>query len=346
MQDETIEIIGGLLGARFARPSPVPAYLTGGTRFVNARSALAAALTGRKVRTAWIPSYLCESILDPLKASGTPFKFYPVNARLECHDDSWISEVSEDDVVLGIHYFGLLPFPHFGSLSASGACLVEDLSQALFQPRDPAVDFTFYSLRKFLPVMDGGLLFGIIPSEVPQPLDEAEQHSFFGPASAAFFGRGIADRGDDTKFDWFQSFRLGESLAPCGAIAISKTSSWIFDNLIDFESIETQRRLNFRVLHQHLESFSPFENLPNDAAALGYPIVVRDRKALLERLYASRIYPPIHWNLKGIVPSDFRESHLLASSILTLPCDHRYSWPQMEMQLEIVMNHAEHADFP
>lgn len=340
MSDSISNIIGGVIGAQLSVPSAAPRHLADAGYFVNARSAIHAVIAQRGFRQAWLPSYLCDSILIPFNQCGVPFRFYPVDDKLACPDTSWISEVGVNDVVLGINYFGLVPFPHFSRLRETGACLIEDLSQALFQSRDTDADFAVYSLRKFLPVIDGGLLTAKTPDSSPVPLRNAETATFFGPAATAFYGRGLADLGIDGDFDWFGAFRQGEELTPTGPVAMSKASRWIFHKMIDFESIRIRRMRNFEVLQEALRGFLPPTPFAEDAVPLGFPIVVSNRQELLPELYASGIFPPVHWPLRHFLPEAFHDSHRLSDAILTLPCDHRYSMEQMSWQAEIVLKHA------
>lgn len=340
MSDSTSNILGGVIGALQSSQSCRPVHLSEGEYFINARSAIHAIIANRDSRQAWLPSYLCDSVLIPFRQCGIPVRFYPVDASLESSETDWISEVKSSDIVLGINYFGLAPFPHFNRLRDTGACLIEDLSQALFQPRDPDVDFAVYSLRKFLPVIDGGLLTARPPNSLPTPSRDAEDESFFGPAAAAFFGRGLADIGDVEGGDWFGAFRRGEELTPTAPVAMSKASRWILRELIDFKSIEMRRRRNFGILLESLSAFLPLMKIALDRVPLGFPVVVANREELIPTLYASEIFPPIHWPLRHFLPEQFRESHSLADSILTLPCDQRFSVEQMSRLSEIVLKHA------
>jgi hypothetical protein len=340
MSDATSNIVGGVIGANYSTRSCVPVHLVDVCSFVNARSCIDAVIANRSFRMAWLPSYLCDSVLMPFSKHGCSVRFYPIDDTLECSDVSWISEVEESDVVLGINYFGLVPFPHFRILRETGACLIEDLSQALFQPRDPDADFAVYSLRKFLPVIDGGFLAARVPGSFLMPTQEAENELSFGPAAAAFFGRGLADLGVDKIFDWFGAFKKAEGLMPVGPVAMSKASRWIFNQVIDFESAQDRRKRNFSVLKELLGEFHPFQKIMTGAVPLGFPIVVADRRKLLSEFYSAGIFPPVHWPLRHFLPEKYYDSHRLADSILTLICDQRFSVEQMARQSELVVKHA------
>ncbi len=51
---------------------------------------------------------------------------------------------------------------------------------------------------------------------------------------------------------------------------------------------------------------------------------------LREHLLRERIFPAIHWERLPSPAADFPAEHELAASVLTLPCDQRYSGEHME----------------
>ena len=61
-----------------------------GTWVVSGRAALNRILRKvqeRGVRHVHLPAYLCESVLQPVKARGMEFSFYPVDEHLIAHPD-------------------------------------------------------------------------------------------------------------------------------------------------------------------------------------------------------------------------------------------------------------------
>ncbi len=44
------------------------------------------------------------------------------------------------------------------------------------------------------------------------------------------------------------------------------------------------------------------------------PVRVRERDSVRAALFAKEIYPPVHWAIEGVVPTDFKASHRLAEN--------------------------------
>ena len=140
--------------------------------------------------------------------------------------------------------------------------------------------------------------------------------------------------GGDKK--WFQLFREMESEMPVGNYAASLLSIAILETAIDWESVSKKRRENYMILLKQLSDYAIFKDLPDDVVPLGFPICVNNRDKLQQSLFEENIYPAIHWDLKGTVPEQFIESHELSRKILTLICDQRYDYKDMERIIQLV----------
>jgi dTDP-4-amino-4,6-dideoxygalactose transaminase len=119
---------------------------------------------GDNVPCLWLPDYICNQALVPLRETETSLIFYPVDETLApdwaaCEE---LVESTPPDFFTLVHYFG-----YGGPLrqarqfcDAHGAALIEDAAHVL--ARDGGIggagDYTIYSLHKHLPIPDGGLL--------------------------------------------------------------------------------------------------------------------------------------------------------------------------------------------
>lgn len=322
------DVIGGMfalqrcttIDAGHETRSPFP-----GIRLVNASSAiwLALALSGRK--RAWLPSYLCHSVVDAARRAEVEIRFYPVDESLDSADSTWTESLGDTDFALFIDYHGF-PFNRAVVAAArrNGALVLRDASQALLSEPPGEFDFTAYSPRKFLGLPDGGLLEGDLGPGAeqveltPPPGDWSEMALRASIERARFDIRG----GDNL---WFPLFRELAARAPIGPFGMSELSGFLLDHCFDVAETSQQRRDNYAVLAGALSPIALFPELPEGVVPLGFPVRVRHRDRLKQHLISNRIYPPVHWDLEGVVPASFESSHRLSRSTLTLPCDQRYT---------------------
>jgi dTDP-4-amino-4,6-dideoxygalactose transaminase len=338
------KIIGGMFGLpRSLVPSHNPAldqwpFLAAESLgYANARCALYALLSRLTPRRLWVPSYCCPTILQPARVRSIPFQFFAVDGHLQ-PSPAFVEEVVRGDVVLLIDYFG---FPTDAGLSKAlrerGAWVIVDASQALLS-RHVCVDahYVLYSPRKMVEVPDGGILVMCNGAEGPL----APENSLLTPwqqvlIEAAIERRDFDLRGGERR--WYDLFRQAAAIAPAGLHRMSDLTAAILRTVIPYNEVAARRCRNFELLNQRLRPWGLFQELPNGTVPLGYPIRVKHRRSLCEALFAQAIYPPVHWDLAGVVPAAFTASIELSQETLTIPCDQRYDEADMERVAQAVL---------
>ncbi len=261
----------------------------------NARSALYILHKLLKPKTTWLPSYCCRSIVHP----EYNVKFYAVNKNLNIQP----FQADRDDLVLVINYFG---FPH--QEIDTKAVVVEDAAQAYFTPT--RADYAIFSPTKCLGTPDGGILWSKKP--IHWPLEDAPKEWL------QWAERGRQPNG-------FEATQKAKSLSPTGPYRMH-----FQDCLYHDPAWADQYIRNYVYLQERLPSFMGVaRGIPT-----GFPILVERRDELLQKLYAERIYPPVHWRIEGVVPQKFADSHWLSQHIMTLPCDYRYNETDMQRMVD------------
>ena len=109
-------------------------------------------------KKALLPSYCCESMIDPFLQAGIEIVFYPVyfdeglQIELEIPDDA--------DVLLWCDYFGFhVDFPDVARFISRGGVVIEDITQNLLSEKAFGFKSRYLvaSLRKWFPVICGGI---------------------------------------------------------------------------------------------------------------------------------------------------------------------------------------------
>lgn len=335
-------VVGGCfaLGVPLHRPTAPPFVAPGDAMLVNASSAIFVAVTALAPPTVWVPSFICSSVPESMRAAGALVRFYAIDDRLTPDRGAWVDEVAKDDLVVIVDLFG---FPGDRAVAdavrARGALVLEDASQALLSSHAGTLgDVVVFSPRKYVGVPDGGVLSvrteGLrlsLPPLVPPPTP------WWDSAHAAVQGRAAFDAHGGER-EWFSHFQQAELEAPVGAVAMSDDSRDLLFTAFDYTAIGATRRTNFARLLHRLRDLALFKALDDATVPLGFPICVDDRESVIDRLRAHDIYPPVHWPLEGVVPDSFRQSHDLSRRILTLPCDQRYGLATMDHMADIVLS--------
>jgi perosamine synthetase len=115
-----------------------------------------------------VPAYMCNSTIKPLQAYGFKLIFVDIGGSLDLPVDKIIKIIKKDNAIkalLAVHYFGLMQNMDkvVGVCQEYGVKVVEDashgfMSQFLRDKDSAKGDAEIFSMRKSLPIVDGGAL--------------------------------------------------------------------------------------------------------------------------------------------------------------------------------------------
>jgi hypothetical protein len=293
------------------------------------------ALYAQGVRHLHLPAYLCESVMQPVRARSFNYSFYPVTEDLVAMPDP-----PSGAAVLLIHYFGWLS-PVASELrrrAGRDIYLIEDISHALFSnwaaPKVPG-HYLILSLRKLAPVVLGG--WCNLPQVAIETPPSVEVEAALYKSLAARFLRGayLARKTipanaeiEELYLDWMHSL---ESALDSGQLA-GALPNLVLRLMagIDRDSLSATRRANWSLLDELLGGRAITPAINARTVPLGYVIRHDRRNAVRALLSERRFYCPVHWPLpKEVDAARFPAAARLSESILTLPVDQRYGGKEM-----------------
>ena len=324
------------------------AFLTrdGKNRFVSAQKfrsgrdamkAVASAVKDRYTRVL-LPALCCESMVSPFTMHG----FIPVFYKLQSDYKADVSDVkqklNESTILVYGSYFGIDPFDEesLGRLHRlyPQSLFMEDRTQDILVPRENrkfVPDVTVASIRKWIPLPDGGLLWGDIKAET------WENSTFASLRKDAMVKKSeYLKTGDTTLKDVFRHM-LGEA-AECldksaNPYGMTAESEQLLRNL-DFEKIYACRQENARALHEAVTQQKNRLRLITETpekSTLYFPILVNDQIKVQSELAKLGIYCPVIWPVpkeaEGVCPvAEYTAKHMLG-----VPCDQRYTPEDMKI---------------
>ncbi len=283
-------------------------------------------------KRAWLPAYVCGSVVAAFKALDFELRFYPVGSRLE--GPRFPDEIAKGDAFLYVHYFG---HPNTAAVDwlkqvnyEGNFFVIEDCVQASLNTGVGAVgDYAITSYRKFVPQPDGALLGSSAPIE--SLLHEPDE-AFI---SAKFLGKLLRHEVAQNQEAFLALFGEAEDRLEQGFMP--RKMSWLSRYLMsrtDIGVVSKVRRRNWHDLADHFKAnpwmgkvMTPiFEHLGDGAVPLGFPVSIQGgkRDRLRRHLADNHIYCPVHWELPHLQEdAAWRDELELSRSILTLPIDQR-----------------------
>jgi hypothetical protein len=316
-------------------------------------------------RKAHIPIYCCRSVLSPFEKLGIEIRFYDVDRYLKPVIDN--SEFSEGDIFLLVHYFGI---PQ-NILSIDRLCrefgmvLVEDCAHAL---PDPEAEypmgargvFSVYSLRKQLPVLDGGILV-VNDTRLRKRMSEVELPRLqrMLPKTwlttkidclAFIIGWPNLIHLRDIQGNKVESTNLSDStddpfymyLSDNAVLEINRTTARVLGQ-IDIGAITKTRRKNYHYLAKQLSGLqgvtTPFTSLPDGAVPQAFPVLLKDSERVCTLMRKKGI-GVFRWPgpelIKHISPSDFPGAFLWTKSLILLPIHQDLNTSHIEKIVEVL----------
>jgi perosamine synthetase len=317
-----------------------------------------------------VPSYNCGSEISPLIASGAHVTMYRVDARARVDVADLLRRIGpRTKAVLFTHYFG-----RRGDIApVARVCrerdirLLEDCALSLFSDgAGECGDAAIFSLRKSLPVGDGGVLsLRDKDARLPQMPEAAPLIST---------GRGAAS----VMKKWFETttgLHRAASTAPQhdaaaphvqGAAKPDMPRSYYCDGnapvraasrfargalaAMNSGEVRDRRRQNYAILRDRLGGVSGVDllwgedDLPAGMCPLGLPIIVAERRRWHDALNAAGVVVSCWWEgyHRGLDWDEFPEAQMLKDRLILLPVHQGLAPDQLAYIATIVRGLAAH----
>ncbi|QIH09983.1 MULTISPECIES: hypothetical protein [unclassified Pseudomonas] len=292
-------------------PPNGPGAYPGSLKFQSARAAFCALLQVGRPSRVWVPRYICDAMLSPLKVTGIDFSFYALE------DDFSIDtnlQLGADEWLLYVNYFGACSYQQQRILQRfNPAQVVFDHAQAFFAPPLDCLA-TIYSPRKFFGLPDGGLMFTRLPLTQPSIVDEDSLQR------SAHLLKRLAGTPESGYNEYQSAEATLEGVEPKG---MSILTGRLFSS-IDYALVKEKRNKNFQFLHNELADLNTLTfDIESIDGPLCYPMLpaapVPHSDLAKQRIFVARYWPDV---ITRTAP-DSRE-RLLTERLLPLCCDQRY----------------------
>ncbi len=288
-----------------------------GTLVFSGRTAIESVLRQLpNAKTALLPSYCCDSMIEPFRKAGIKFTFYDVN-----YDDGIrISLAGKADILLWCDYFGFLSeMPDFDGI------VIEDITHSLLSDCQfhEKSDYLVASLRKWMPIYCGGYC------SVPVAGYSVPPDIFIAGRDNAMRQKALylSEHGSDKKKDFLPLFgQMNKWLEDNYSDHLIDSFSEEYLRKADISEQKKLRRRNAGILYDGLKDKVKFL-FPKELmdCPLFVPVLLNNRDSIKKRLAENGIYCPSHWpHPKADCSSNLYETEL------SLVCDQRYSQDDME----------------
>lgn len=293
--------------------------------YANGRHAIQELLRANKWKRIWLPEFLCHDVIRAIQQTGIEIVFYHDNPLIE--EKTVVNKINykPDDVLFRVNYYGLSDFRCNKNISVQ---VIEDHTHDLTGnwPASSNADWCIASLRKVLPVPEGGILWSPKKHELPVKLNSTIENEkiAFTRLSAMLIKTQYLNNSFIHKDIYRNLFSSSESeFETLKSSGISNSTTWLLEhfNLSDWLA---QKKRNWEILSQ-IET-KKFKVLKPESIHNCNPFsLILSFKSETEleetkvKLIENNIYPAVLWKIPH-TQSEHTNVH-----ILSVHCDARYS---------------------
>ena len=288
-----------------------------GIKLNIARNCLEHLVITNDIKDIYLPFFMCEVVLAPLKKHKVNIHYYSINESLEIK-----GKPSFNKWTIVNNYFGIKDryLDSFDNIPR----IIFDCAQAFFYK--PSIAHTsFYSARKFFGVPDGAYLYSNNPNRLPLEVDNSWNR-------IAHLTKRI-ELGAEQAYELFKDNEAILSNVPLKKM--SQLTETMLGSL-DYQQIQKKRNNNFNFLHSHLKGNNQLVIDTEINAPLSYPFWYAAKRGLRSYLIKNKVFIPTYWpNVLTSMKKNTLE-YALADEIIHLPIDQRYTKKDMKQILTLI----------
>lgn len=284
-------------------------------------------------RRVWIPLYYCEDVLVSLQHKyNDRVVFYEDSPLVK--DDSFFIELFEPgDVVIRVNYFGIRYSSYWHK---KGVYQIYDLTHALHEFKSlPKDAMAFASLRKTLPIPDGGISNQRFYLGVSSDHETICWKRAFAMSLKATYLKG----GNLDKVYWRNLFLETEKCVGNACADLSEVSKNILSR-VDLKEVLLKKRANLNYLIGQLSKNSIYGDVTKYTNAFSLVLNFdnnRERESVRLELIKRNIYPAVYWPFsESFKKQQSSQTLTFSETSLSLPADFRYGEKELDYVLSVL----------
>lgn len=292
-----------------------------------------------------LPEYICKSVSDCFV--NQRILYYKIKRDFSVDVDDLKGKVSNKvKAILLMHYFGAVQpdadLLEIRRIADSAHCIViEDTTHSIFSRAFTIGDYQVCSIRKWMPIARGGVLYsqddklGLLNLD----FDSFSNNDYVGGMilkdmflnnllSCNTTYRRIFEEGEkclDSQNVILRISDLSRFLAAC----------------VDISEVVDRRKRNYKLLLDALanKGISPAIGIKSMDCPLVFPLRVSKRDELRQYLKSKRIYCAVHWPFDGIQRELRTMAEANGNELISIPIDQRYDKTHIDYLIEAILGY-------
>ena len=292
----------------------------------NGRQCVELLILNNHWKRIWMPAYFCYEVIESIKRTGIEVVFYRDYPL--ANDKEIIPQLKfrEGDVLFRMNFFGLR---NFRSNKDIPVPVIEDHTHdllghwALYSD----ADWCIASLRKSLPIAEGGMVWSPLNKTLPECGSITENQLLADERWKAMEWKREYLEGKEISKELFRSIYLSteEQLESIDYSQIDNRGMNYVQQL-DINAWNNAKRENWKLLKSKLGN--KFDILiPEDESCTLFSLVLKlkdkeERNNVRMQMIENQIYPAVLWNVPELLSDDIVE---FSQTMISVHCDGRYT---------------------
>lgn len=299
-------------------------------------------------KTVLLPEYICESVIRCFEKSR--IIFYHIDDKFDIDEQDLFSKLNDSvGVVYICHYYGFLQDVNllkeiYHKVTRVGALMIEDTTQSFFSGQKLIGDVGVMSIRKWMPVSQGGILYaektGVLDEENYLKLGKSNQDErALGMFLKGIFLKNLCDTNRVYR-DIFERYedRLDKQ------VVVEKMSDLarLQIECVDIPNMIRKRKENEKYLSDALQSMniSLIRCYSEGECPFALPLRVRKRDLFRKYLLENHVYCAVHWPTDSFMVPERKQAKDNAEQLISLPIDQRYGRDEMDYMIDIIKRYG------
>lgn len=288
----------------------------------SGRNCLQLLIREYRIKTIYLPYYLCLVINDTCLDEQVKIVYYHINKEFlpELSDIS----LDQSSYVYIVNYFGFLGKSTIKELKKKYRNIIIDNTHAFF---DEAVENvpTIYNCRKYFGVPDGAYLSAEIKDFKSYPIAKSSQRMSH-----------LIGRMEETANRHYSEFlKADQTFDHCNIEQMSKLTHSLLKN-INYQKAKEIREQNFAFLNEKLKEMNQITI--DNVYYFMYPLLIKDGSKLRDDLISHKIYIPKLWPELDCFPLNEFEQNVF-ENLVCIPIDQRYSLTEMKYMVKLIFKY-------
>ena len=290
----------------------------------------------RRDRKILLPEFICESV--SLCFPMEQVEYYRITEDLQINLEDLYNRINPDvGTIFVAHYFGAVQdakvLKQIRTIADEHFILViEDTTQSLFSKHESIGDYMVASVRKWMPIPMGGVLYTQKNNPLPstEELQKCEDNTrAYGMILKNLFLKNALDCNREYRRIFIE---CEEKLDESDEIVLMSDFARFIVSCIDIEQMIQVRKKNYKKLLAELGKLGikPVNVLSESDCPFVLTIRVANRNELRTYLMEKNIYCAVHWPFDRIHREQRKMAERNSETLISLPVDQRYGNDEMQ----------------